>query len=268
MFSLVSLGDLLRFQCSNFKNEVYLITEDVRIKSNGILLAARSAKIEKMLKKSESIPAMQFSDNVAGLEDCLDLVYGRSVEIRESNFNTIYKFGKLFQIREMMEGMLVWIANDVTYDEFWKIYLKNLHEDTSVFVGTIKGYWSTYGDHFIEHATEICRDRDINAIAAVVESLSRIDDIGILTIMEDLIDAVMENNKSQTAAAPYTDRNNYLQRVISSTVTFIENYLETHCCDEFNKARCRQTLKKAKNICASNKTLRMNRRISFYAHIQ
>ena len=59
-----------------------------------------------MLEESENIPAVEFSDDLTGLEDCLDLVYGGSVEIREDNFKTIYKFGKLFQIREMMESVL------------------------------------------------------------------------------------------------------------------------------------------------------------------
>ena len=99
MFTLTPLGDLTRFLSSDTKNDVYLIAENVCIKSNGALLAARSAKIEQIL---EEIPAVQFSDNMAGLEDCLDLVYGRSIDIREDNFKSIYKFGKLFQIFEMM----------------------------------------------------------------------------------------------------------------------------------------------------------------------
>ena len=92
MFSLAPLTDLTRFRRSNFKNKVYVITEDRYIKSNGVLLAARSAKIEETLEESENILAVQFSDNMAGLEDCLDLVYGGSVDIREDNCKSIYKF--------------------------------------------------------------------------------------------------------------------------------------------------------------------------------
>ena len=91
MFSFTPLTDLTRFQHGNFKNEVYVINEDKCITSNGVLLAARSNKIEEILEESENIPAVQFSDNMAGLEDCLDLVYGGSVNIREDNFKSIYK---------------------------------------------------------------------------------------------------------------------------------------------------------------------------------
>ena len=124
MFALAPLGDLTRFRRSNIKSEVYLLTEDVHIKSHGILLAARSAKLEKMVEESENIPAVEFSDNKTELEDCLDLVYGGSVDIREENCKTIYKFGKLFQIREMIDGVLSWIARYMTYDKFWKVYLE------------------------------------------------------------------------------------------------------------------------------------------------
>ena len=140
MFTLAPLGDLTRFRRSNIKSEVYLVTEDVCIKSHGIILAARSAKLEKMLEETENIPAVEFSDNMTGLEDCLDLIYGGSVDISEENRKSIYKFGKLFQIREMMDGVLSWIAIYVTYDKFWKVYLelRNLHEDTSVFLDMLK----------------------------------------------------------------------------------------------------------------------------------
>ena len=179
MFSLAPLGNLTRFRRSNFKNEVYVIIEDRCIMSNGVLLAARSAKIEKILEESENIPAVQFSDNMAGLKDCLDLVYGGSVDIREDNCKSIYKFGKLFQISEMISGVLAWIVNDVTCENFWKVYLdlKNLHDNISVFVDIITGYLSANDGSFVEHTTEICRSQDKNTITAVLELLSRIDDI-------------------------------------------------------------------------------------------
>ena len=202
MFSLTPLGDLTRFRRNNVKNEAYLITEDVCIKAHGIILAARSAKIEVMLEESENIPAVEFSDDLTGLEDCLDLVYGGCVEIREDNFKTIYKFGKLFQICEMMESVLSWIAISVTYDKFWSVYLelKNLHDDNSVFIDIIKRYMNADGDNFMEHSREICHSQDKNTITAVVELLSRIDDITVLSVMENIIDIATENNETLFAA--------------------------------------------------------------------
>ena len=234
MFFLAPLGDLTRFLSSNIKNEVYLITKDVCIKSNGLLLAARSAKIEEILEESEKIPAVQFSDNMAGLEDCLDLVYGGSVDIREDNFKSIYKFGKLFEISKMMKGVLAWIANDVTYENFWSVYLdlKNLHDNISDFVNIITGYLSAADDNFMELTTELCRSQDKNTITAVVELLSRIDDIRVLSVMENIINTATENNETLAATTSSTNTNNYLQTVASSTVTYIENYLKTNNCND------------------------------------
>ena len=212
MFSLAPLTDLTRFRRSNFKNDVYVVTEDKCIKSNGVLLAARSAKIEKILEESENIPAVQFSDNMAGLEDCLDLVYGGSVTIREDNCKSIYKFGKLFQISEMIAGVLAWIVSDVTHDKFWKVYLdlKHLHEDISFFVDMITGYLSANDGNFVEHTTEICRSQDKNTITAVAELLSRIDDIRVLSVMENIINTATENNETLVATTSSNGNNNYL----------------------------------------------------------
>ena len=257
MFALAPLGDLSRFRRSDIKSEVYLVTEDVCIKSHGILLAARSAKLEKMVEESENIPAVEFSDDIARLEDCLDLVYGGSVDIREDNCKNIYKFGKLFQIREMMDGVLSWIAVNVTYDKFWKVYLelKNLHDDTSVFVDILKGYFSADGDNFIENSVELCSSEDKNTTTAVVELLSIIDDIRVLSVMENIIDTAIQNNDTNNT-------NNYLQTIVSSTITYIEKFLKSDSSDKSHKSRCKQTLQKVSSVCTNIETFRTITRIS------
>ena len=224
-----------------------------------------------MLEESENIPAVEFSDDLTGLEDCLDLVYGGSVEIREDNFKTIYKFGKLFQIFEMMDSILSWIAISVTYDKFWRIYLelKNLHDDTSVFVDIINGYLSVDGDNFIEHSREICHCQDKNTITAVVELLSRIDDIRVLSAVENIIDIATENNETLVAAtASSTGNDNYLQTVVSSTVSYIENVIKLDSSKECEKSRCKQVLQKAARVCRNMETLRKIAEILFDTNIQ
>ena len=275
MFSLAPLGDLTRFRRSNIKSEVYLVTEDIFIKSHGVLLAARSAKIEEMLEleESENIPVVELSDNVAGLEDCLDLVYGGSIFIGENNFKAIYKFGKLFQIREMMDGVLAWIANDVTYDEFWNVYLdlNSLHGDINKleFIAAVERYLSAESVNFLEHTAEICSSQDKTTITAVIELLSRIDDIRVLSVMENIIDTETENNESETLVntSSSTDNNYYLQEVVSSTVSLIENYLKSGSRDEFTKSRCKQTLQKASSVCMNMETLRKINKISLNTSI-
>ena len=194
-----------------------------------------------MLEESENIPALEFSHDLTGLEDCLDLIYGGSIIISEDNYKAIYKFGKLFQMFEMMEGVLAWIASDVTYDKLWSVYLdlKNLHEDInkSEFIAAAKRCLCTDCDNFVKHTSELCRGLDGNTISiiAVVELLSRIDDIRVLSVMEDLIDIATENNKTLAAKSSCNGSNNCLQTVVSSTVTYIDNFLSIKSCDSMNK---------------------------------
>ena len=265
MFTLAPMENLTRFRRRNIKSEVYLVTEDVRIKSHGILLAARSAKLEKMVDDSENIPAVEFSDNLTGLEGCLDLVYGGSVDISEENCKSIYKFGQLFQIREMMDGVLSWIAVYLSYDKFWKVYLElnNVHEDTSVFVDILKGYLVDDGDRFMKHTAEVYRSQNENATIAVVELLPRIDDIRALSV-----DTATENNETLVATASSTGNKNYLQTVVSSVVTYIENCLKSNSCSEFRKSHCKETLQKASSVCTNMETLRKIIRISLDTSIQ
>ena len=68
MFKLRGLGDVTRFYSDKFRNHIYLITEDVIIPCNGVLLAARSPRIEDMLQDTDSIPAVEFSDNMEGFK--------------------------------------------------------------------------------------------------------------------------------------------------------------------------------------------------------
>ena len=270
MFALAPLGDLTRFRRSDIKSEVYLGNEDVCIKSRGIFLAARSAKLEKMVEESENIPAVEFSDNITGLEDCLDLVYGGSVDIREENCKGIYKFRKLFQIRKMTDGVLSWIAVHVTYDKFWKVYLelKNLHDDTSVFVDILKGYFSADGDNFIMHTAELCSSEDNNTTTAVVDLLSRIDNITVSSVMENIIDTAIQKNETLSATSSSINTNNYLQTVVSSTVTYIENFLKSDSCDESHKSRCKQTLQKASRVCVNMEALRTINKMLFDTSFQ
>ena len=74
MFALPRLGDVTKFLNNNFRNEVYLITDDVLIKCNGLLLASRSAAIEEIIESSDNIPVNELSDNIPALNDCLSLI--------------------------------------------------------------------------------------------------------------------------------------------------------------------------------------------------
>ena len=96
------LDDFSRLLTENFRNEVFLITEDKPIKCSGAVLAARSSVLEGMIDDSNNIPAIEFSDNIPGLYSCLRVLYGGSISIDIRNYKSLFKFGKLLQIQKMM----------------------------------------------------------------------------------------------------------------------------------------------------------------------
>ena len=116
----------------------------------------------------------------------------------------------------------------------------------------------------MEPITELCRSHSSNIVTAVVELLSRIDDVKVLSVMENLIDAATENNKTPAATtSSCTDSNTYLHAVVSSTVSYIENYLKSNTFDECNKSRCKQVLQKAARVCTNTETFRKITEILF-----
>ena len=165
MFTLSPLGDVTTYLRENFKNEVFLITENKAIRCSGIMLAARSTVIEEIIQNSENIRATQFSDNLPGFFVCLRLIYRGSVEINEENYRSIFKFGKIFHIKEMEDAVLKLVAEELPYYNLWEVYfdLRKLDLTASVaaFQDAIKRYVSgNCDDDFLQTALQACRDTD------------------------------------------------------------------------------------------------------------
>ena len=86
--------------------------------------------------------------------------------------------------------------------------------------------------------------------------------------MENIVDTAIQNNETLSATSSSMNTNNYLQTVVSSTVTYIENFLKSNSCDESHKSRCKQTLQKASSVCANMETLRTINKILFDTSFQ
>ena len=81
--------------------------------------------------------------------------------------------------------------------------------------------------------------------------------------MENIIDTATESNETLVAATSSNGNNNYLQTVVTSTVTYIENCLKSNKCNDFWKSRCKQTLQKASTVCTHLETSRKINNIRF-----
>ena len=256
MFSLSPLGNLTHFRDKIFKNEVYFVTEDKFIKAHGLILAARSDKIAKILENSENIPAVEFSDDLAGLDTCLNLIYGGRVRISPDNCKTIYKFGELFEINEIIKGVVLWIEKTVAYTHFWQVYFQfNLKVDTSTFVNAIERYLSgvCLGASFWK-CTHVFLE-DATKAAAVVELLSKINSEMALFAIEKVTNIAITIGKNLPSKSSSDSKKSH-QTIISSIVVWINSYVKSETFKENDKCPCIKALKRLSVPCSDVETLK------------
>ena len=250
MFTLSQLGDISRYLKDNFRNQVYIITEDKPIKCSGILLASRSTIIEEIIENSENIPAIEFSDNIPGLFACLKLVYGGSINISRDNYRSILKFGIIFQIKEMVDAVLSWITEDLPQNIFWDVYfdLKKLDfcDSSTAFLGARKRYISSNCDEFLQNTVDVCYHRSDENVRAVLELVSATDYITIdrmLTLFTDLLNAAPDDD-----ITPSSSTSSSAKRV-DTLISCAVGYIEKHDVHMLHMKRTEMLLMKFSGVC-------------------
>ena len=263
MLTLSRLGDVTRYFTENFRNEVFLITEDKAILCNGIILAARSAVIEEVIRNSENIPAIEFSDNLPGLFICLNLIYGGSVEINQENYRSVFKFGKIFQIKEMMDAVLKWVAEKLPSSIFCEVFSDLTKLDstasTAAFHSAIKRYFFNNFDDFLQSVLETCHNNE-ESFKKVMELVTTVDGItsgGKLLIFNfiyltktGLLDGTPDDDTTPSSSASFSTR--HVDTILSCAVEYIEKHD-----DDILTWECTETfLRKFSGVCCDVQSLR------------
>ena len=250
MFTLSQLGDISRYLKDNFRNQVYIITEGKPIKCSGILLASRSAIIEEIIENSENIPAIEFSDNILGFFACLKLVYGGSINIIRDNYRSILKFGIIFQIKEMVDAVLSWIAEELPQNIFWDVYfdLKKLDfcDSSTAFLEATKRYISNNCDEFLQNTVDVCHHRSEENVRAVMELVNATDNITsdrMLTLFTDLLNTAPYDNKATSSSTSSSAKR--VDTIISCAV----GYIEKHDVDMLHMKGTEMLLRKFSGVC-------------------
>ena len=266
IIKLPQLDDLNRFLDENFRNEVFLITEDKPIKCNGAILAARSSILEGMIQDGEDVPVIEFSDNVPGLYSCLRMIYGGSVAIDEKNYKSVYKFGKFFQIKEMTDCVLKWVNEELPYSLFWEVSceLKKLGVSSKILKNAINRYCSENCDEFLQNTIRVCLNTNSSTGTASVKDTivfdmfsepNTISTENILTLLSDLLDAMTD--KGQAVAHSFSMSSSvsnsteiYVDCVVKTLISFLE---KSNPCD-FNSSslvctKYLEVLKKLSSVC-------------------
>ena len=257
IFTLSQLGDISRYLKDNFRNQVYIITEDKPIKCSGILLASRSTIIEEVIQNSKNIPAIEFSDNIPGLFACLKLVYGGSVDINKENYRSILKFGIIFQIPEMVDAILSWIAEDLPQNIFWDVYfdLKKLDlcDSSTAFLEATKRYISSNCDEFLQNTVDVCHHRSEENVRAVMELVNATDNITsdrMLTLFTDLLNTSPDDDTTPSSSTSSSAKR--VDTIISCAV----GYIEKHDADMLDMKGTEKLLRKFITACDDTKNLR------------
>ena len=266
ILKLPLLDDFSRLLTENFRNKVFLITEDKPIKCSGAVLAARSSVLEGMIEDSNNIPAIEFSDNIPGLYSCLRVLYGGSISIDITNYKSLFKFGKLFQIQEMMECVLKWVSEELSYDMFWDVSQElskmGVALNSECFRDVIERFISNNYNEFWHYIKNFCLENDEIGVKTIFDTLFGTEVIScedVLTFLSDLLDIVTD--KEQTPSSSNSTSQKYINTVVTCTISYLENRvksaLNSSCC---LCSKYLDILKKLSSVCNELESLR---RISF-----
>ena len=118
-------------------NSVTIAIGEETIECNGLVLAGHSKVMRELMFSSSDLYLDEFCGDRTGVEDCLDLMYGGEVEIDEGNIQVLIKFGKLFEVDDMVQGALDWLSSNVTMENLGVMikvgfYINDLQEPSDM----------------------------------------------------------------------------------------------------------------------------------------
>ena len=192
-------------------------------------LRTRGSPVDKILTNAEQ--ANLCFKNRTDLLICTNLIYGEQVEIGERNFEIIYKFGESFEIHEICSEVKRWIEEELTYDKFWRVYIKlrKLNAKTSFFVNGICRHLSNDNDNFLACTKDLFEEGNVETIAAVADLLlvpevAHLDAV-INARMIPVVSYLVSNMIKRQQCRPYTTAE---QKFLEIIIFFIITYIEWH----------------------------------------
>ena len=119
-------------------NNISLIVDEHVIECNGPILAQHSRVMFDKLTKGNEVFLDEFSGMFEGVLDCIEILYGQSVEVCLDNLQALMKFSVLYKVKEIYEVCMTWVHKHASlekFSEFFEIgnFINNLednHPDT------------------------------------------------------------------------------------------------------------------------------------------
>ena len=117
MVRISSLPDISRFVRRegrlNINNTIHLLVGEDVVEVSGCVISQSSQLLQDLAGQQREIYLDQFTGEVEGIQDVVEMMYGGEVGLREENVKTILKFGVVYQIQEMYNLCQEWIKENL-----------------------------------------------------------------------------------------------------------------------------------------------------------
>ena len=118
MVRIESLPDLSRFVKQEEKttvyNTVHLLDGEDSIEVSGPVISQASRVLQDLVGKRRELDLEEFSGEIQGVQDCVELLYGGGVILSVRNVRTVIKFSAVYQIPELLDVCMVWLHNNIS----------------------------------------------------------------------------------------------------------------------------------------------------------
>ena len=117
MVRIPDLPDLSRFVQRTDKvpvyNTVHLLVGAESVEVSGPVVSQASQTLQDLVGNQPELYLDQFTGEIEGIRDVVELMYGGCVELSEVNYKTILKFSMVYQVEEMYKLSFNWVKNNI-----------------------------------------------------------------------------------------------------------------------------------------------------------
>ena len=130
MVRITSLPDISRFVKRegqlNINNTIHLLVGEDAVEVSGCVISQSSQLLQDLALTQREIYLDQFTGEIEGIQDVVEMMYGGEVKLNEENVKTIMKFSVVYRVVEMYEICRKWVEehlNDLNLFEFIQLGL-------------------------------------------------------------------------------------------------------------------------------------------------
>ena len=139
MVRIPDLPDLSRFVQRAEKvpvyNTIHLLVGEESVEVSGPVICQASKVLEGLVGNQPELYLDQFTGEIEGIYDVVEILYGGEVKLSEQNFKTVLKFSVLFDVSKLYRLCIEWLKEHMaTLDLFsliqFGVFIQTLAEDS------------------------------------------------------------------------------------------------------------------------------------------